>query len=111
MRELSKAEINKVIDLATRRLVVNLIAMQAALRRCSFAKAKSFFEAPDFTEYLADPATAKSFAYVWEGLVGEAVIESDLIEDDFAVVNVVAVVDDGYLNTRIFIFGKEDADD
>lgn len=111
MRVLSKAEVSVVIDIATRNLVVTLIGMQAALRGCSFDEARGYFEAPDFSEYLADPDTAKSFAYVWEGLIGEAVYDSGLVDQDFAIVHVIAVVERGYLDTRVFIYGEEDADD
>lgn len=110
MRALSKAEASIIIDIAMHELVVTLIEMQAALRKCSFEEAKRQFEAPDFSEHLEYPTTAKAFAYVWEGLIGEAVMDSG-IYDDCAFVHVIAKVDRGYLDTRIFIYGEEDADD
>jgi hypothetical protein len=111
MRKLTPSESNAVHDIATRKLVVILITMAAAVQRCTFEQAQATFQAPDFKSYLSDPRSTAAFCYVWEGLIGQAALESDFVDDDTHCVHVVASVIDGRLDTRIYIHDDEDADD
>ena len=78
---------------------------------CSDKEVEALFDTPQLSDLLVDVGDVARFLDVWERVVEEAVLVSDVLKDGEVFAKAYAFTVSGRLITRIFAVNEMDAED